>query len=132
MKTRTEWICLAGILGFGCSGMGNEISESKPNASVAFEGKVDERFTGTWKSADGVSTYQLKKDGTYELESKIPVAGQGPIHSHLEGEWKVQKDKFLFRDGQQNVVPYAYTFEDGVLELSLTGRLKTKTVLKRP
>ena len=98
---------------------------------VAFEGNPDPQFAATWKSADGRSTYQLARDGTYKLDSKISVQGRAPFNSHLEGDWKVKDDRMLFRDKSGVAVPYAYELKGDTLTLSLTGSLKNKTILKK-
>jgi hypothetical protein len=131
MKLIFSVICFAVIAGLGCSEGDGAESDEPIRQKIAFEGEPQDRFAGTWKSADGVSTYKLNKDGSYELDSKIKVQGRGPIESHLKGEWRVQADRLLFRDQRGDVVPYAYSITGDTLELSLTGRLKSKTVLKR-
>jgi len=126
------WIVflVAIVAAWSCQPAEEIIDVQRPKV-VPFTGKVDPRFVGTWKTDNGMSTYQLKEDGAYVLDSTIRVQGQAPIQSHLEGEWRLDGDRLLFKDGNGNVVPYAFTIKDDTLELGLTGKLKTKTVLKR-
>jgi hypothetical protein len=130
MKTSICLALLALFFGWGCQAEEASLDDLKA-PKAAFEGDVPERFAGTWKSEDGISTYRLETDGTYELHSKIRVQRGDPIDSRMQGEWRVKGDRMLFRDERGDVVPYAYALEDGRLELSLTGRMKSKTVLKR-
>lgn len=123
-------LALSLLSGFGCTSPNDELVPAE-RPVTAFEGTPDGKFVGTWKSTDGVSTYQLEKDGKYKLDSNIPVRGQSPIQSKSEGEWRVNGDRMIFKDPQGNVVPYSFKLEGETLELSLTGRMKAKTVLKR-
>lgn len=131
MKLLTGFICLAALSGLGCASPSDAEEDDAPKPHVVFEGDVPDRFAGTWKTEDGKSTYQLKRDGSYVLDSKVNVPGRVPIDSHLEGEWRVKGERMLFRDGQGDVVPYLFKIEGDALELSLTGRLKNVTKLKR-
>lgn len=99
--------------------------------AIPFEGSVDPKFVGKWKSPDRDSRYEFLKDGKYVADSIIQVKGRDPIKSHLEGQWKVSNDRMLFRDAAGTVVPYIYTLKGDELELSLTGKMKTKTRLRR-
>lgn len=129
MKIAFALVCLAVMLFAGACGADD--SEDPMPAKVAFEGNIPDTYVGLWKTHDGMSTYELQSDGKYVLNSKIRVQGRDPIDSHLEGEWRVNGDRMLFKDGRGDVVPYAFALEGDTLELSLTGNLKNKTVLKR-
>lgn len=118
------------IVNFSCTSPNDELVP-EPRPVTAFEGTPDEKFAATWKTTDGMSTYVLEKDGKYKLDSTIPVRGQSPIRSKTEGEWRIKDGRMLFKDPQGNVVPYALKLEGDTLELSLTGRMKAKTVLKK-
>ncbi|CAN5411545.1 hypothetical protein BH11ARM1_BH11ARM1_03210 [soil metagenome] len=122
-------IPLALLLG-ACASNPDEAEDidSKP---VAFSGKVDPQFVGTWKTTNNISVYHLEKDGTYKLDSKVQVSKGPTINSHLEGKWLVDSDRMLFKDAQGNVVPYTLKLTDKTLELTLTGSMKNKTTLER-
>lgn len=131
MKMLSGILCFAALLAAGCANDAPGDEEEAPKPPIAFVGETPDEFAGTWKTADGRSTYQLKVGGTYALDSKVSVPGRAPIDSHLEGEWRIKGDTMLFRDGRGDVVPYRFELKGDSLELSLTGRLKNKTKLKR-
>lgn len=126
------WLCFCACLLVLAGGCAVEADSSATQGnSVPFKGVAEERFAGTWKTTNGVSVYELLKDGTYKLESKIAVRGQAPFTSRLQGEWRVSGDRMLFKDGNGNVVPYAFVLNGDTLTLTLTGMMKNKTVMKR-
>ncbi len=124
--TRLLPIALAVLALFGCDSGVEEVVDDTPK--VAFEGQQDERFVGTWASEDGKSTYTLESDGKYNLKAKISTPG-GAMDTESGGSWAVNGDRFLIKDPAGNVVPYTFELKDGKLTLSLTGSMKTSTVL---
>lgn len=112
---------------FGCGPQVEEIGVEEPK-KIAFDGKPDERFVGTWTSEDGKSTYVLKEDGAYNLKATVSTPG-GSMNTESDGSWSVNGDRFLIKDYAGNVVPYTYELADGKLTLGLTGSMKTSTVL---
>ncbi len=131
MKIFSLIVSVFAITIIGCGTSPDDELVEPTAMKVEFKGTPDERFVATWKSTNGVSTYVFEKAGTYKLDSKIVVKGQSPINSHLEGEWRLDGDRMLFRDGSGNVVPYSYKLNGDTLELALTGKMKAKTVLKK-
>jgi hypothetical protein len=122
------FVALATFVG-GCTGASEEGSEpTKP--PVAFEGKPDSRFAAVWKNADGSSTYTLKPDGKYRLESKVKTQGK-TFDTNVAGEWVANGDRLLFKDAAGTVVPYKYTLAGNKLTLALTGSMKRETVLTK-
>ncbi len=119
---------VAGLLA-GCQGSEDEggVPEKPP---VAFEGKTDPRFEGKWKTADGKSTYDIRRDGTYSFNGKVSTQG-GTFDNKFEGAWLIKEELMLFKDGQGNVVPYKFTLDGNKLTLALTGSLKRESVLTR-
>lgn len=121
--------CSLAIPMSGCKDDVETIEPEKP--SVVFEGVPDAKFEGTWKTEDGVSTYNIVKDGTYKLESKFKVHGPNPMISHLTGQWAVKGDKMLFKDQSNNVSAYLFDLQGSKLTLTTVGVMKGKTIMDR-
>jgi len=134
MKTPTifSFVFAAALVGV-CAGCSHPDSDELDTTvkKIAFEGAPDPKFAGTWKTEDGVSTYTIKADGSYELASKIQVAKQKPIDSHLTGNWAVKADQMLFKDQSGNVSGYTFALEGTKLTLVSNGTLKAKTVMDK-
>lgn len=115
---------IAAILAAGCQG-GNAEDEYEPAVvpkSVAFEGKVDAKYAGTWKSADGSSTLALAEDGRLKIESVVN-SQNGKSTSKTEGKWLASGNDLLFQYGTTTLRNGA-SFEKGKLILQ-HGRMKT-------
>ena len=95
---------------------------------MAFEGKPDPAYVGKYRTSDGRSNYTFGEDGGFELKGKVATPG-GMIDQNVKGQWAVNGDRFLFKYGEGNVVPYAYKKEGDKLKLTLTGTMKRETVL---
>jgi hypothetical protein len=114
---------------FGCQPAEEEILTSEPK-SVSFEGSVDEKLVGTWKSADGSSKYEFDQDGKFRLEGKIRTPG-GEIDNKTNGEWKVNNNQLLIKDANGYVIPYDLKTANDELTMTSIGSMKNKTTLKR-
>ena len=119
------------IAAVGCSKNEDEELPMPVATNVSFDGAPEEKYAGTWKTADGISTYFIDKSGTYKADSVIPMKGQAPMKTHIEGEWKASGEQLLFKDAKGNVVPFSCKLDGDTLELSLTGSMKRKIVMKR-
>ena len=119
---------IAGSL-VGCHEEGESVET--PVASKVFDGTPDAKFEGTWKTEDGMSTYQLNKNGTYLLDSKIKVAGNKPINSHLKGMWGIKGSMMEFKDQASNVASYGFELQGNKLTLTSSGVAKAKTIMDR-
>lgn len=104
-----------------------ELTET-PKTVVAFEGNPDPAFAGEYHSSDGRSVYTFDPNGSFDLRGKVVTNG-GSFDNHVTGSWAVKDDRFLFKYGDGNVVPYAFKREGGKLRLTLTGSMKRETVL---
>lgn len=116
------------VLMQGC-GTGDD-AQSAGSEETQFEGKVDERFVGVWKSKVGQSEYELKKDGTYHLESTVNTPG-GKLDTKSDGKWLVSGDMLLFQDPQGSTSKYKFELKEGTLTLLLNGKSNHKTELVR-
>ena len=122
---------LASLALFGSWGCGPGTGSDELSAAMPkFEGKVDERFVGHWKTSDERSKYEFSKDGRYSLESKVRTPN-GTLDTKSAGDWLISDDRFLIRDANGNIASYRWTIQGGKLKLALTGSLKNETVLIR-
>ena len=113
----------------GCSDPDEGLEPAAP-PPVAFEGKPDARFVGTWKVKGRDSTYILKKDGSYSFKGKVSTPS-GVIDNSFEATWLTNGDKLLLKDASGNVTPYLFNLEGSSLKLTTTGSLKHETVMVR-
>lgn len=115
----------------GCVGAGASDDSGPPLApnTPVFEGKVDPKFAGTWKTKDGNSSLQLGKDGALKVET-ISNSQSGKSDVKVSGQWLV-KDKHLTlrysgKSNEPEVIQYTATLSGNSLTLELgRGRLKT-------
>lgn len=108
---------------------GCQQAETEPNQPVtAFEGSVDSRFVGEWKTENGQSSYTLKPDGSFQLKSKVSTPG-GTMNTESKGSWLVKDDRMLFKGADGLVAAYRHSLSGNRLTLSLTGKMKRQTVL---
>lgn len=103
--------------------------EESEYPTIKFEGSQDERFVGVWKNEAKSSTYWIKEDGTYHLEARVHTGNSNYIDTEDDGEWKVNKDKLLFKDGLGNVAQYVFEVSDSKMVLDLNGKGYNKTEL---
>lgn len=95
----------------GCSGPEETVPPAAQAASVPFEGKVDPKIAGTWKSTDGRSTLVLNGDGTTANHAKVPSPG-GVQEVESKGAWLAHEDTLLLKDQGKDAVRYYVTVVD--------------------
>ncbi len=122
-------LALSLALGAGC-GPKEEDEETPEKPKVAFEGTSEPKLVATWKTTDGQTTYTLSEDGAYVLKGKASTP-KGPVEYTNNGFWKAANDRVLFKDKDDNVVPYLYELSGKKLTLTMTGSMKNKTVLHK-
>ncbi len=127
MKTRFPWLLLLTVSFFvvGCQ----PPEEESEYPVIKFEGKPDSRFVGLWKNEAKSSSYEIKEDGTYHLEARVHTGSGNYIDTKDDGEWKVNEDKLLFKDGYGNVAQYVFEVSDTEMTLDLNGKGYNKTEL---
>jgi len=85
------------VMAAGCKPAPSETDDTPPKpAAVAFEGTVDPKFVGTWKTAKETSCLDLRKDGSAQILSAHP-SPRGIVKSTLEGSWLVSGGDLLLR-----------------------------------
>jgi hypothetical protein len=95
----------------GCGGPEETVPPAAQAEGVPFEGKVDPKIAGTWKSEDGRSTLVLNRDGSSANQNKIPSPG-GMKESSSKGEWLAHEDTLLLREQGKDAVRYFVTVVD--------------------
>ncbi|MFQ3586921.1 MAG: hypothetical protein SNJ74_00460 [Fimbriimonadaceae bacterium] len=100
----------------GCKPADEGLDPNPP--AVAFEGEPLADLAGKWKTSN--STYTLNADGSYRLQSQVSSPG-GNVETDSAGEWRVSRDRLLFRDENGVVSAYAFEREGPVLKLRPTG-----------
>ncbi|RYG45476.1 hypothetical protein EON79_12525 [bacterium] len=132
MSLRLSWAAAlaAAVLTVGCQK--SEEEEFEPAIvpkTVAFEGKVDEKYAGTWVTADGKSTLGLSKDGALKVGT-VTNSPQGKKTASLDGKWLASDGSLLMKyadaSGQDTVLKYLASFEGTKLVLQQSaGGMKT-------
>ena len=125
---------VAATIMFGCKGTDDDLEPAVVPKAVTFEGDVDSKYVGLWKSSDGNSTLDLSKEGVVKIDQKI-VAANGKSTSHVEGTWLAKGDDLLFRyperSGGETTLKYAAKLKGNTLVLGQSGgRLKRTYVRK--
>ena len=95
----------------GCGGPEETVPPAVQASGVPFEGKVDPKIAGTWKSEDGRSTLVLNKDGSSTNQNKIPSPG-GMKESSSKGEWLAHEDTLLLKEPGKDAIRYFVTVVD--------------------
>ena len=115
----------------GCT-PADEVAPTLERPKVAFEGKADEGFVGTWKTVNSRSsfTYEFAKDGKYTLAGKVGTQA-GTFDNKSSGEWLVNGEHLLIKDAQGNIIPYVQKLTGDKLQLTATGSMKNQTNLVR-
>lgn len=130
MNTKILLAVTTGLVVFisgGCQPTSADVEEpQKP--PVAFQGKPDAKFVGTWKTVDKRSVYSFKADGAYTIKTHVNTPGGG-MDTQTDGSWLADAEHFLMKDKAGNVVPYNFKVEGNKLSLSLTGSMKRETVM---
>lgn len=117
----------AGLLA-GCRPPVDDDSPPKPSTAV-FQGSVDSRFVGRWKTANGRSALVMDKDGALTIESVIATP-KGDTKTQVTGKWLVDRGRLLLQyvqtDQPVTVLPYEASLAGNKLTVvQAHGRLKT-------
>ena len=132
MNRRSLWMVAgvaATILVAGCKSADDEYAPAFVPKTYPFEGKVDTKYVGAWKSSDGSSTLNIVKDGNLTIETTSrSVAGTSV--SHVSGQWLASGDALMFKYsvGSQppTMLKYTATVSGKALTLQQAGgRMKT-------
>jgi hypothetical protein len=100
--------------------------------AFSFDGTVDSKYVGTWKSATN-SMLELNKDGTVSAETIAHTAG-GISDVRIKGQWLVKDNKISVRypDKAKNLVTMQYVADLSGNKLDLTiSNTKIKTTYFR-
>lgn len=124
MKTIISLACLLAFPLVGCEPA--EDVPAEPNKGP-LTGEVDKEIAGAYKASDGM-TYEFKEDGSFTLKGQVSTP-TGMVDRESKGEWRVDGDKLMIKDAQGYVVPYVLKNEGGVLNLTMTGKMKAETKL---
>jgi hypothetical protein len=132
---KTIWTATAlaaAVLSAGCKSDQEYAQASQPKP-VIFDGKVDPKFVGVWKSTNGLSTMDLQKDGSVKIET-ISNSRNGPNDNKVSGEWRASGSNLLFHyDSKQSgsvILKYSAVLAGKTLTMQQTG-MKLKMVYKR-
>lgn len=121
------------VLVAGCKNADDEYAPAVLPKVYPFEGKVDTRYVGTWKTADGNSTLDILKDGKLDIET-VNFSQNGKSVGHVSGDWLTSGSDLMFKYsiGKQapTVLKYTATLDGAKLTLQLADS-KTKTVYTR-
>ncbi len=92
----------AAVLSVGCRSPDDEFAPAFHPRVYAFEGSVEPKYVGTWRSLDGDSTLNLAKDGVLRIEV-VSRSVAGRIVKHYSGQWLADGDgvRFRYRAGAQ-------------------------------
>lgn len=117
------------------SGAVPEDPEGPPSpAKVSFQGKIDPKFAGTWKSTRGDSTLDLGKDGTLTSETTAQTAG-GKSDVKVTGQWLIDGDKltlrYVDRSKDQTVMQYSAKLSGNKLEMGMPNSRMKMTYLRK-
>lgn len=105
---------LGAFLGLAITGCGEPeeiVAKPAEAAAAPFEGKVDPKIVGTWKSTDGRSTIVLNADGTTANHAKVP-SPKGVQEMNTKGKWLAQEDALLLKDEGKDAIRYFVTLTD--------------------
>lgn len=127
--SRSLWLLGPILAAASCNSPDPDILPTDNKPKLAFDGKVDERFVGTWVTPQK-ATYQFTKEGKYIIDQEVSTPA-GKQKSHLEGAWGYKDPKMLLKDGVGNVVAYECALQGKTFRLTTTGSLKKETVLTR-
>lgn len=104
----------------GCKGGDDDVEPAVVPKAVAFEGKADPAYAGTWTSTDGSSVLDLQKDGGVAI-SQTSASVNGKSTSRVKGRWLVSGGDLLFqyteKSGGETTVKYGATLAGKELAL---------------
>jgi hypothetical protein len=123
----------ATVLSSGCKHDDDEFAPAVLPKTYTFEGKIEPKFAGSWKTADGNSSIDLSKDGSVSMETIIrSVAGKNT--SKVSGKWLATSDSIVFQytigSQKPTTVKYMAALDGNTLTLQ-QPESKVKTVYKR-
>jgi hypothetical protein len=124
---------LAGVILLAGCKTGDDYTQASTPKAVVFEGKLDPRFVGTWKTPGGISTMDLQKDGKLAIET-VSESRNGKNDIKVSGQWLKKDSDLLFRytvQGQgQVLLKYSAKLDGKTLTLQQAG-MKVKSVYKK-
>jgi len=126
---RISFALVLATVTLGCGARDSDALVSSDRPKVAFDGKPDPRFVGTWKTTTG-SLYKFERDGSYTLDGNVKTPG-GIMKNHVVGSWGYKDTTMQFKDANGIVVPYTCSLEGTTLKLTSVGTLKRELVLSR-
>ena len=137
MRLRALWMAVALATAIPLSGCDSakEESEGPPKPkTVVFQGQIDSKFVGSWKSSDGRARLDLAKDGALKIGSTIATP-QGDSKSEISGHWLVDNGdlilKYLSPGQPDTVIKYQVTLAGNTLACKQSGgQLKVVYVRK--
>ena len=125
---------IAATLLLGCKNTDDDVEPAVLPKKVTFEGDVDSKYVGLWKSPDGASMLDLSKEGVVKIEQRI-VAANGKSTSHVEGTWLAKGDDLLFRypekSGGETTLKYAAKLSGNTLVLGQSGGRIKRTYVRK-
>lgn len=127
--SRSLWLLAPVVFAAGCNSTDPDALPVDNKPKTAFDGKVDDRFVGTWVTPEK-ATYTFTKDGKFLIDQEVKTPA-GKQKSHIEGAWGYKEPKMLLKDGAGNVVAYECALQGKTFRLTTTGSLKKETVLTR-
>ncbi len=113
----------------GCKKGGDDYEPSVVPKTFAFEGQVEVKYAGTWRSSDGSNTLELAKDGGLNIKT-VTRSVAGKSVSTVSGLWLAKGNNLVFkysvRSQPTTVVSYSATLSGSSLTLAQSGgRIKT-------
>lgn len=136
MKPRALWTVAAiaaAVLAAGCKSADDEFAPAFVPKVYPFQGAVQPKFVGTWKTADGSSKLDIVKDGGLKIET-VTRSMKGTSIGHVSGKWLADGDTLMFQytvgSQKPTVLKYTATLAGTSLTLKqVDGR--SKTIYKR-
>jgi len=115
--------------GFGCKNPDDELAPAFVPKTYNFEGQIDTKFVGTWKTSDGNSTIDLDPKGACKIDTIIHSMS-GKTTSRVDGKWLATDGSLMFQYGDAShgttVLKYNATLKGNTLDLQQAGgRMKT-------
>jgi len=98
------------MLATGCNSVASDQDDVAPKMKeVTFQGEVDPKFVGNWKTEKETSGLDLHKDGTAVIASAVP-SPKGIVKSSLNGSWRVANGELYiqYTDRQHVVTTIKY------------------------
>lgn len=119
---------LAALAVSGCKPPEDEFAPAFVPKSVPFQGAVDARFVGDWRSPDGIARLQLDKDGGMRIEQVIH-SQNGKSTSKTQGSWRYDQGRLLM-NYEDTTLSYAATLSGNHLVLTSKSGMKTNYLRK--